>query len=85
MMGAGGGGGGNEVGSLAAAAADRRGHVQTGARQPKMAADKFRETTVPHVAQAKLREQVEELSEKMNSRLDVVDPAFKTIVKRRRP
>ena len=31
------------------------------------------------LAQAKLREQVEELSEKMNSRLDVVDPAFKTI------
>src|SRR6185503_15962269 len=29
--------------------------------------------------QARLREQVEELAEKMNSRLDVVDPAFKTI------
>ena len=31
------------------------------------------------LAQAKLREQVEELSGKMNSRLDAVDPAFKTI------
>ena len=31
------------------------------------------------LAQAKLREQVEELSGKMNSRLDAVDPAFKKI------
>jgi len=46
----------------------------------KLSADKFRETTVfLNLSQARLREQVEELSEKMNSRLDVVDPAFKTI------
>jgi len=45
-----------------------------------MTADKFRENTVfLTLSQAKLREQVEELAEKMNSRLDVVDPAFKTI------
>src|SRR5688572_21049994 len=46
----------------------------------KLKADKFRENAVfLTLAQARLREQVEELSEKMNSRLDVVDPAFKTI------
>ena len=46
----------------------------------KMSADKFRETTVfLTLAQAKLREQVEELSGKMNSRLDAVDPSFKAI------
>jgi hypothetical protein len=48
--------------------------------RPKMTAEKFRETVVfLTLAQARLREQVEELSEKMNSRLDVVDPAFKNI------
>jgi len=48
--------------------------------RPKMTAEKFRETTVfLTLAQAKLREQVEQLSEKMNARLDVVDEAFKTI------
>ena len=46
----------------------------------KMSADKFREQAVfLTLAQAKLRQQVEELSGKMNSRLDAVDPAFKTI------
>ena len=46
----------------------------------KMPADKFREQAVfLTLAQAKLRQQVEELSGKMNSRLDSVDPAFKTI------
>ena len=45
-----------------------------------MRADKFRENNVfLTLQQAKLREQVEELAEKMNSRLDAVDPAFKTI------
>ena len=45
-----------------------------------MTAEKFRENVVfLTLAQAKLREQVEELSGKMNSRLDAVDPAFKTI------
>src|SRR6476646_7441254 len=48
--------------------------------RPKMSADKFREQTVfLTLAQAKLRQQVEELSGKMNSRLDAVDPAFKAI------
>ena len=46
----------------------------------KMPADKFREQAVfLTLAQAKLRQQVEELSGKMNSRLDAVDPAFKAI------
>src|SRR5205823_11165135 len=48
--------------------------------KPKMTPEKFRENTVfLTLAQAKLREQVEELSGKMNSRLDAVDPAFKSI------
>src|SRR5262249_28340575 len=48
--------------------------------KPKMSADKFRENAVfLNLAQAKLREQVEELSAKMNSRIDTVDPAFKKI------
>ncbi|MGE4056691.1 MAG: DUF4175 family protein, partial [Vicinamibacterales bacterium] len=46
----------------------------------KMTADKFRETAVfLTLAQARLREQVTELSGQMNSRLDIVDPAFQTI------
>src|SRR5262249_46914503 len=46
----------------------------------KMSAEKFRENTVfLTLAQARVREQVEELSGKMNSRLDAVDPAFKKI------
>ncbi|MBM3771491.1 MAG: DUF4175 domain-containing protein [Acidimicrobiia bacterium] len=79
--GGGGGGGGQEVGQLSRQQREIVSATFNIVRdRAKMTAEKFRENTVfLTLAQARLREQVEELSEKMNSRLDVVDPAFKTI------
>ena len=66
--------------ALAAAARDRRGDVQRRPRQAKLTADKFRENVVfLNLAQAKLREQVEELVGKLQARVGVVDPGFKAI------
>ena len=78
---AGGGGAGEQVGQLSQQQRQIVAATFNVVRdQAKMTADKFRENVVfLTLAQARLREQVEELSEKMNSRLDVVDPAFKTI------
>ena len=79
--GGGGGGGGNQVGQLSQQQREIVAATFNTVRdKAKMTAEKFRENTVfLTLAQAKLREQVEELSGKMNSRLDAVDPAFKTI------
>jgi hypothetical protein len=83
MAGAGGGGGGagNQVGQLSQQQREIVAATFNTVRDKgKLTAEKFRENTVfLTLAQAKLREQVEELSGKMNSRLDAVDPAFKTI------
>jgi hypothetical protein len=82
MAGGGGGGGaGQEVGQLSRQQREIVSATFNIVRdRPKLKAEKFREDAVfLTLAQARLREQVEELSEKMNSRLDVVDPAFKTI------
>src|SRR5260370_4843948 len=79
--GGGGGGGGNQVGQLSEQQGESGGAtLNTACDKAKMTAEKYRENTVfLTLAQAKLREQVEELSGKMNSRLDAVDPAFKAI------
>ncbi len=79
--GGGGGGGGNQVGQLSQQQREIMAATFNIVRdKAKMTAEKFRENAVfLTLAQAKLREQVEELSGKMNSRLDVVDPALKTI------
>src|SRR5262249_38680515 len=79
--GSGGGGDGNQVNQLSQQQREIVAATFNTVRdKPKMSAEKFRENTVfLTLAQAKLREQVEELSGKMNSRLDAVDPAFKAI------
>jgi hypothetical protein len=79
--GGGGGGAGEQVGQLSQQQRQIVAATFNVVRdRAKMTAEKFRETTVfLTLAQARLREQVEELSEKMNSRLDVVDDAFQTI------
>src|SRR5262245_7452097 len=79
--GGGGGGGGDQVGQLSQQQREIVAATFNTVRdRAKMSAEKFRENTVfLTLAQAKLREQVEELSGKMNSRLDAVDPAFKAI------
>jgi hypothetical protein len=76
--GGGGGGGGAEVGQLSRQQREIVSATFNVVRDKgKLTAEKFRENAVfLTLAQARLREQVEELSEKMNSRLDVVDPAF---------
>jgi hypothetical protein len=81
MAGMGGGGGGDQVNQLSQQQREIVAATFNIVRdRAKMSADKFREQTVfLTLAQAKLRQQVEELSGKMNSRLDAVDPAFKTI------
>jgi hypothetical protein len=81
MAGMGGGGGGNQVNQLSQQQREIVAATFNIVRdRAKMPADKFREQAVfLTLAQAKLRAQVEELSGKMNSRLDAVDPAFKTI------
>jgi Domain of unknown function (DUF4175) len=79
--GGGGGGAGNQVGQLSQQQREIVAATFNTVRdKAKMTAEKYRENTVfLTLAQAKLRDQVEELSGKMNSRLDAVDPAFKTI------
>ena len=79
--GGGGGGGGNEVGALSQQQREIVAATFNVVRdRPKMAAEKFRENVVfLTLAQAKLREQVEELVGKLNSRLRDADPAFKKI------
>ena len=79
--GGGGGGAGQEVGQLSQQQRQIVAATFNVVRdRAKMGNDKYRENNVfLTLQQAKLREQVEELAEKMNSRLDVVDPAFKTI------
>ena len=79
--GGGGGGGGNQVGQLSQQQREIVAATFNSVRdKPKLSPAKFRENIVfLTLAQAKLREQVEELSGKMNSRLDAVDPAFKVI------
>jgi hypothetical protein len=79
--GGGGGGGGQEVGQLSRQQREIVSATFNIVRdKPKLSTEKFRENTVfLTLAQARLREQVEELAEKMNSRLDAVDPAFKII------
>ncbi|HUR34470.1 MAG TPA: DUF4175 family protein, partial [Vicinamibacterales bacterium] len=80
-MGGGGGGGGDQVNQLSQQQREIVAATFNIVRdKAKMSADKFREQAVfLTLAQAKLRQQVEELSGKMNSRLDAVDPAFKVI------
>ncbi|MFN7984969.1 MAG: DUF4175 family protein, partial [Vicinamibacterales bacterium] len=78
MAGGGGGGGaGNQVNQLSQQQREIVAATFNIVRdKAKMSADKFREQAVfLTLAQAKLRQQVEELSTKMNSRLDAVDPA----------
>ena len=79
--GGGGGGGGQEVGQLSRQQREIVSATFNVVRdKAKMSAEKFRENVVfLTLSQARLREQVEELSTKMNSRLDVVDPSFKAI------
>jgi hypothetical protein len=79
--GGGGGGGGNEVGALSQQQREIVAATFNVVRdRPKMAADKFRENVVfLTLAQAKLREQVEELVGNLNSRLRDADPALKNI------
>ena len=79
--GGGGGGGGDQVNQLSQQQREIVAATFNIVRdKAKMPADKFREQAVfLTLAQAKLRQQVEELSGKMNSRLDAVDPAFKQI------
>src|SRR5262249_35861819 len=81
MAGAGMGGGGQQVNQLSQQQREIVAATFNIVRdKPKMSAEKFRENAVfLNLAQAKLREQVEELSTKMNSRIDAVDPAFKKI------
>ncbi|MEQ1728032.1 MAG: DUF4175 family protein, partial [Vicinamibacterales bacterium] len=82
MAGGGGGGGaGDQVGQLSQQQREIVAATFNIVRdRAKMSADKFREQAVfLTLAQAKLRAQVEELSGKMNSRLDSVDAAFKAI------
>src|SRR4029079_5068848 len=79
--GGGGGGAGNQVGQLSQQQREIVAATFNTVRdKAKMTAQKYRENTVfLTLAHAKVREQVEELSGKMNSRLDAVDPAFKAI------
>ncbi len=79
--GGGGGGAGQQVGQLSQQQRQIVAATFNVVRdRAKMGNDKYRENNVfLTLQQAKLREQVEELAEKMSSRLDVVDPAFKTI------
>ena len=81
MAGMGGGGAGQQMGQLSQQQRQIVAATFNVVRdRDTMSADEFRETTVfLTLSQSRLREQVEELSEQMNSRLDVVDPAFKTI------
>jgi hypothetical protein len=83
-MGGGGGGGGGAGGEVGALSQQQRqiiaGTFNVQRDRARLAADKFREgVTVLALSQSKLREQVEGLVERMNSRLVSPDPAFKKI------
>jgi biotin carboxyl carrier protein len=77
----GGGGGGDQVGELSRQQREIVAATFNIVRdKPKTKADKFRENVVfLNLAQAKLREQVDELVGKLKARLGVVDPAFNKI------
>jgi Domain of unknown function (DUF4175) len=79
--GGGGGGGGQQVGQLSQQQREIVAATFNIVRdKAKTKPDKYRENVVfLNLAQAKLREQVEELVTKLKSRLGVVDPSFNTI------
>jgi hypothetical protein len=81
QAGGGGGGGGQAVGELSRQQREIVAATFNVVRdKPKTKADKFRENVVfLNLAQAKLREQVEELVGKLKARLGAVDPAFNKI------
>ena len=79
-MGGGGGGGGGGMDQVGALSQQQRqivaGTFNMQRDRKQMAADKFREgMTVLTLSQSRLREQVEGLVERMNSRLVTPDPA----------
>src|SRR5881397_1225837 len=80
-MGGGGGGGGQQVGQLSQQQREIVAATFNIVRdKAKTKPDKYRENVVfLNLAQAKLREQVEELVTKLVSRLGAVDPAFNKI------
>ena len=83
-MGGGGGGGGGGMDQVGALSQQQRqiiaGTFNMQRDRKQMAADKFREgMTVLTLSQSRLREQVEGLVERMNSRLVTPDPAFQKI------
>src|SRR4029077_6092369 len=77
----GGGGGGGEVGQLSEQQRQIVAATFNVVRdRPKLTAEKFRENVVfLNLAQAKLRAQVDELVQKLQARVGVVDPGFKAI------
>src|SRR5204863_7820784 len=81
MGGGGGGGGGQQVGELSRQQREIVAATFNIVRdKPKTKPEKYRENGVfLNLAQAKLREQVEELMGKLKARLSVVDPAFNKI------
>ncbi|HXI31610.1 MAG TPA: DUF4175 family protein, partial [Vicinamibacterales bacterium] len=81
MGGGGGGGGGQQVGQLSQQQREIVAATFNIVRdKAKTKPDKYRENVVfLNLAQAKLREQVEELVTKLKSRLGAVDPSFNTI------
>ena len=81
MGGGGGGGAGQEVGQLSRQQREIVAATFNSVRdRAKTTDEKFRENTVfLALAQERLRQQVEELAEKVTSRLDVVDPSFEAI------
>src|SRR5689334_5114776 len=80
-MGGGGGGGGQQVGQLSQQQREIVAATFNIVRdKAKTKPDKYRENVVfLNLAQAKLREQVEELVTKLKSRLGAVDPSFNTL------
>src|SRR5499427_1499509 len=80
-MGGGGGGGGQQVGQLSQQQREIVAATFNIVRdKAKTKPDKYRENVVfLNLAQAKLREQVEELVTKLKSRLGSVDPSFNTL------
>ena len=80
-MGGGGGGGGQQVGQLSQQQREIVAATFNIVRdKAKTKPDKFRENVVfMNLAQAKLREQVEDLVQKLKARLGAVDPSFNNI------
>src|SRR5438270_12434412 len=80
-MGGGGGGGGQQVGQLSQQQREIVAATFNIVRdKAKTKPDKYRENVVfLNLAQAKLREQVEELTQKLTSRLGSVDPSYNKI------